>query len=31
MALNYGRRPPITVILAHLVYGAILGAFYRLK
>jgi hypothetical protein len=31
MALNYGRRTPITVILAHLVYGGILGAFYRLK
>lgn len=31
MALNYGRRTPISVILAHLLYGAILGAFYRLK
>jgi uncharacterized membrane protein YagU involved in acid resistance len=31
MALNYGRRTPISVILAHLVYGAILGAFYRLR
>jgi hypothetical protein len=31
MALNYGRRTPSTVILAHLVYGGILGAFYRLK
>src|SRR5829696_3773580 len=31
MALNYGRRTPITVIVAHLLYGAILGAFYRLK
>jgi hypothetical protein len=31
MALNYGRRTPITVILAHLLYGAILGAFYRMK
>ena len=31
LALNYGRRTPISVILAHLVYGAILGAFYRLK
>jgi hypothetical protein len=26
MALNYGRRTPITVIVAHLLYGAILGA-----
>jgi hypothetical protein len=31
MALNYGRRTPITVILSHIVYGGILGAFYRLK
>jgi hypothetical protein len=31
MALNYGRRTPITVILAHLLYGAILGTFYQLK
>lgn len=30
LALNYGRRTPIAVILAHLVYGGILGAFYRL-
>lgn len=29
MALNYGRRTPLTVIAAHLVYGAILGAFYQ--
>ena len=31
MAFNYGRRTPISVIVAHLVYGGILGAFYRLK
>jgi hypothetical protein len=31
MGLNYGGRTPITVLLAHLVYGGILGAFYRLK
>jgi len=31
MALNYGQRTPISVILAHLLYGGILGAFYRLK
>jgi uncharacterized membrane protein YagU involved in acid resistance len=31
MAFNYGRRTPISVILAHLIYGGILGAFYRLK
>lgn len=30
LALNYGRRTPVVTLLAHLVYGAILGAFYRL-
>jgi len=30
LALNYGRRTPIVTLVAHLVYGAILGAFYRL-
>jgi hypothetical protein len=29
-ALHYGRRTPVAVMIAHLVYGAILGAFYRL-
>jgi uncharacterized membrane protein YagU involved in acid resistance len=29
MALNYGRRTPVSVVLAHILYGAILGAFYR--
>ncbi|HEV2124740.1 MAG TPA: hypothetical protein VGW38_18490 [Chloroflexota bacterium] len=29
LALNYGHRTPLSVLLAHLVYGAILGAFYR--
>ena len=28
MALNYGKRTPISVMLAHVVYGAILGMFY---
>ena len=28
LALNYGRRTPASVVLAHLIYGAILGAFY---
>ena len=28
-ALHYGVRTPISVILAHVMYGAILGAFYR--
>ena len=31
LALNYGRRTPLSVLLAHIVYGGILGAFYRLK
>ncbi len=31
LALNYGRRTPLAVLLAHLVYGSILGAFYRLN
>jgi hypothetical protein len=31
LALNYGRRTPLALLLAHLAYGAILGAFYRLK
>jgi hypothetical protein len=30
MALNYGRKTPILTVLAHVVYGAILGAFYQL-
>jgi hypothetical protein len=30
LAMNYGRRTPISVLLAHGLYGAILGAFYRL-
>jgi hypothetical protein len=28
LALNYGTRTPITVMVAHLVFGLILGAFY---
>jgi uncharacterized membrane protein YagU involved in acid resistance len=30
MAINYGRRTPIVTIVAHLIFGAILGIFYRL-
>lgn len=30
MALNYGRRTPLIALLAHVVYGSILGAFYHL-
>jgi uncharacterized membrane protein YagU involved in acid resistance len=29
-ALNYGHRTPISVLVSHLLYGAILGAFYQL-
>jgi len=27
--LNYGYRTPLSLLLAHIAYGAILGAFYR--
>lgn len=29
MALNYGYRTPLSVVLAHLVYGAVLGLFHH--
>jgi len=29
LALHYGRRTPLTVVMAHLVFGIILGIFYR--
>ena len=31
LALNYGYQTPVSVLLAHLVYGAILGGFYSLR
>jgi hypothetical protein len=31
LALNYGGGTPVTVILSHSIFGAILGAFYHLK
>lgn len=31
LALHYGLRTPISVLLSHAIFGAILGAFYRLK
>ena len=31
LALHYGRRTPVSVVAAHIVYGGILGAFYRLE
>lgn len=30
LARNYGYQTPLAAVLAHLVFGAILGAFYRL-
>jgi hypothetical protein len=30
-ALHYGVRTPLSVVVAHLAYGAILGAFYRVS
>lgn len=29
LALNYGFQTPVALLLAHLVFGALLGAFYR--
>jgi hypothetical protein len=31
LALNYGRRTPIAVIISHTIFGAMLGAFYHFK
>ena len=30
LALHYGVQTPLTILLSHAVFGAILGAFYRL-
>jgi uncharacterized membrane protein YagU involved in acid resistance len=30
LALNYGYQTPVSVVLAHVIYGAILGAFYSM-
>jgi hypothetical protein len=30
LGLHYGLQTPLTVLVAHVVYGAILGTFYRL-
>jgi hypothetical protein len=30
LALNYGYQTPTSVVLGHVAFGAILGAFYRL-
>jgi hypothetical protein len=29
LALHYGKRTPVAVIVTHAIYGAILGAFYQ--
>lgn len=31
LALHYGKRTPLAVLLSHAIFGAILGAFYHLK
>jgi hypothetical protein len=31
LALHYGLQTPLAILLSHAVFGAILGAFYRLK
>jgi hypothetical protein len=31
LGLNYGIRTPVSVVLSHAVFGAVLGAFYRLR
>ena len=31
LALHYGWRTPISVLIAHVIFGALLGAFYVLK
>ena len=31
LALNYGTRTPVAVLLSHILFGTILGAFYHLK
>jgi hypothetical protein len=31
LAINYGRGTPVATILGHLVFGALLGGFYRLS
>jgi len=31
MALNYGYRTPLSIFVAHMVFGAILGSLYHLR
>lgn len=30
LGLNYGRRTPVITLMAHVIYGAIIGGFYQL-
>jgi hypothetical protein len=30
LALNYGYQTPLAVLLAHVAFGMVLGAFYRM-
>jgi hypothetical protein len=30
LALNYGKQTPVVTIVAHVLYGAIIGGFYEL-
>ena len=30
LALNYGYQTPVSVVIAHMIYGAILGGFYSM-
>ncbi len=30
LALNYGYQTPVSVLIAHLAYGVILGSFYAM-
>ena len=30
LALHYGLRTPVSVLIAHVVFGIVLGAFYRI-
>lgn len=31
LGLNYGVQTPLTIIVAHILYGMIIGAFYRIR
>jgi hypothetical protein len=31
LALHYGFRTPLAILISHIIFGAILGAFYRIR